>query len=95
LSIKKEPKESSPDDGDAKPTKLKRKYSIRDVVKQIYRDRIEQEIPHKSTDKEYIGCYQLAVTKIQLNMTEEDLEHVKKVMDLWNTEGIPPDMQLK
>jgi hypothetical protein len=95
LSIRNESKDSSQGDEDAKPTKLKHKYSIRDVIKQIYRDRIEEEIPHKSTDKRYIGCYQRAVTKIHQNMTDDDLEHAESVMDLWNNEGVPPEMQLK
>ena len=95
MSIKNESKDSSQGDEDAKPTKLRHKYSIRDVIKQIYRDRIEEEIPHKTTDKRYISCYQRAVTKIHQNMTDDDLERAQNVMDSWNNEAVPPDMQLK
>jgi len=53
-------KESSKGDDDSKPSKLKLTYKIRDVIKKNYRERIEQEIPYKSSDKEYLSCYQSA-----------------------------------
>jgi hypothetical protein len=88
-------KEAGPEVQETKPKKVKMEYTIRDVVKQHYSSRVDQEIPFKSTDKEYIGSYQRAVTTVLNEMTEEDLEEVEKVLDLWNKKGAPSDLQLK
>ena len=80
---------------DPKPTKLKQVYTIRDVIKQNHRSLVEAEIPHKSTDKDYIGSYQRAVTAVLKNMAEEDLEEAEEIVELWNKQGAPPEVQLK
>jgi hypothetical protein len=87
--------ESSNDDEDPKPNKLKKTYKIRDVVKQVYHKRIEEAIPYKSTEKEYIGCYQRTVTTIQNNLTNVELKEAEQTLDKWNKMGVPADMQLK
>jgi len=81
--------------GDLKPAKLKKVYTIRDVIKSIYQSRVDDEIPYKSTDKEYIGSYQRAVTAVLKNMSKKDLVEAEKILNLWNAEGPPPDVQLK
>lgn len=78
-----------------KPTKVKGVYSIRDVIKKLHPELINAEIPHKSTDKEYIGSYQRAVTTVLGNLSEEDLEEAEKMREVWNQEGAPADVQLK
>jgi len=74
---------------------VKKVYTIRDVVKQNHRDLIEEEIPHKSNDKEYISNYQRAVTAVINKMTEEELEAAEKIVELWNEQGAPSDVQMK
>jgi len=81
--------------GDPKPAKLKKVYTIRDVIKSNYQSLVDDEIPYKSTDKEYIGSYQRAVTTVLKNMGKKDLGDAEKTLNLWNTEGPPPDVQLK
>lgn len=56
---------------------------------------MEAEIPYDSTDKEYIGSYQRAVTAVIKNMSKKDLKEVEKTVDIWNKQGAPSDMQLK
>lgn len=87
--------DAEPEVQTAKPKKVKKIYSIRDVIKQHYRARVDEEIPYKSTDKEYLGSYQRAVTTVLNNMTEEDLEEAQNMVDDWNKEGGPSDVQLK
>ena len=86
---------SEPEAPEAKPRKVKKAYSIRDVIKQHYRTLVEKEIPYKSTDKEYLGSYQRAVTTVLRNMTEEDLEEAQSIMERWNKDGAPSHVQLK
>lgn len=88
-------KEATTEDGDPKPIKIKQIYTIRDVIKQNYRDLVEAEIPYDPTDKEYIGSYQRAVSKVIESMGDEDLEEAEKIVNLWNQQGAPSDLQLK
>lgn len=90
--MKKEPVVESED---PKPKKAKQVYTIRDVIKQNYRSLIEENIPFKSTDKEYLGSYQKAVSTVVENMTEEDRQEADDLVELWNKNGAPSDMQLK
>jgi hypothetical protein len=80
---------------DRKPAKIKRIYTVRDVVKQNYRALVEAEIPFKSTDKQFIGSYQRAVTTVIRNLSDEDLEEAKKIAEIWSQQGAPPEAQLK
>lgn len=70
-------------------------FTIRDVIKKNYRDRIEAEIPHEPKTKEYIAAYQSAVTKVIQNLDDDDLEVVENLVEEWNKEGAPPEIQLK
>jgi hypothetical protein len=88
-------KETTVEVGDPKPTKIKQVYTIRDVVKQHYRERVEAKIPYKPTDKEYIGSYQRAVTTVVNNMSDEDVEEAEEIVELWNKRGAPAEVQLK
>ena len=74
-------KKSATESGDPKPVKIKQVYSIRDVIKQNYQDLIQDEIPYNSSDKCYLGSYQRAVTTVQKNMTESDLEEAQKIVN--------------
>lgn len=88
-------KESTVKGGDPKPTKVKQVYSLRDVIKQHHRGLVEAEIPYKPTDKEYIGSYQRAVTTVLKNMSEKEVEEAEEIVDSWNKEGAPAEVQLK
>jgi hypothetical protein len=81
--------------GDPQPKKIKQVYTIRDVIKQHYRDLVEAQISFKPTDKEYIGSYQRAVTTVLKNMTEEEVEEAEEILESWNKQGAPPEIQLK
>ena len=80
---------------DTEPTKLKKIYSLRDVVKQVYRDLVEAEIPYRPTDPEYIGSYQRAVTTVIQNMAKRDIEEAEKIVESWNKRGPPLAVQRK
>ena len=88
-------KKSATEGGDAKPVKIKQVYSIRDIIKQNYQDLVQDEIPYISSDKCYLGSYQRVVTTVHKNMTENDLEEAQKIVNLWNVQGAPSDVQLK
>jgi len=88
-------KETATEGGDPKPTKLKPVYTIRDVIKQNYRNLVEAEIPHKPNDKDYISKYQRAVTTVLDTMSKKDLEKAQEIVNLWNKEGAPVEVQLK
>lgn len=78
-----------------KPKKVKPTYAIRDVVKENYRSLIDSEIPYPPGEPEYICRFQAAVTKVLNNMSEEDLEEAEKVVEQWNKEGAPSEVQLR
>lgn len=80
---------------DTKPKKVKLIYTIRDVIKQQYRDLVEKEIPHKSTDKEYLGQYQKAVSKVLNNMSDDQKEEAENLLNSWNKDGAPREVQIK
>ena len=88
-------KEAQPAAEAPKPKKLKPIYKLRDVVKKLYRWRIEDKIPYKSTEPEYLGRYQKAVSDVLDDMTEEELEEAETLLEQWNKEGGPSDLQLK
>lgn len=78
-----------------KPSKLKETYTIRDVIKQNYRTLVNDQIPCKPTDKDYIGCFQRAVTTVLRNMDEDDLETAQTILAKWNQEGAPVKVKSK
>jgi len=88
-------KSTGDDEDEVKPTKIKQFYTVRDVVKRNYKELVEAEIPFKSTEKNYIGNYQRAVTTVIDQMSEEDLEELEKIVDLWNAKGAPVEVQRK
>jgi hypothetical protein len=79
----------------AKPKKLKQMYTIRDVIKQNYRALVNDQIPYKPTDKGYLPSFQRAVTTVLKNMSDEELETAETMVEKWNTEGAPSEVQLK
>jgi hypothetical protein len=87
--------ESSKDSGPPKPTKIKQTYKIRDVIKEVYRKRIEKEIPYKPGDTKYLRSYQTAVTTIYEKLTDDELQAAENTLESWNKLGVPPHMQLK
>ena len=90
-------KESSKGDDDStpKPSKAKQPFKMREVVQQLYRERIEENIPFSPKDKGYIGCYQHAVMNFVNNMSEEERKEVESTLESWNKQGLPQAVQLK
>jgi len=84
-----------PKAGPSKPKKAKKNYTIRDVLKELYRPLIDDAIPYKSSDAEYLGSYQKAVTTVWNNMSEEDADVVEAILEQWNKDGAPSPVQLK
>jgi len=74
---------------------LKQKYKIRDVIKEIYRERVKELIPVKYSDKSHIGSYQKALSTVCNNLTDEELEKAESILDTWNEQGAPADFKLK
>ena len=88
-------KESNKEGESSKRRKGKQTYKIRDVIKQLYRDRIEDEIPVKPTHKDYIGHYQRALTTVQTNLSGDELKEAEAMLEEWCKEGLPREVQLK
>ena len=78
-----------------KPKKVKPIYTIRDVIKQNYRELVKKKIPFKPNDHKYIGSYQRAVTEVMKNMAEEDLTAVEEIAKDWSEQGSPAEVKLK
>jgi len=87
--------ESDNDDENPKPSKLKKTYTLRDVVKQVHHKQIEEAIPHKSTEKGYLGCYQRTLSTILNSLSNVELKEAENILDAWNKRGAPADVQLK
>lgn len=90
-------KESSKDvqDDVERPKKAKTTYNARDIIKYNHREKIDSEIAMKPNSKRYLGSYQRAVTTILAGMEDEEMEEIQNVVDLWNEEGAPSELQLK
>jgi hypothetical protein len=80
---------------DPKPKEIKQVYTIWDVIKQHYCDLVEAQISFKPTNKEYIGSYQHAITTVLKNITEEEVEEAEEILESWNKQRAPPEVQLK
>lgn len=65
------------------------------MIKQKYRELVETHIPYESSDKKYLSSYQQAVTTVLEEMSKDDLEAVQNIVDKWNDQGAPSDLQLK
>ena len=77
------------------PQKVKPIYTIRDVIKQNYRELVEKKIPFKPTDCKYIESYQWAVTEVMENMAEEDLTAAEEIAKDWSEQGTLAEVKLK
>lgn len=96
--IKGSPKKESSEEPQVdvkKPKKAKMVYTARDVIKYNHRELIDGEIALKSNDDRYLGGYQRAVTKVLEGMNDEEMEEIGNIVDTWNKEGAPSDLQLK
>lgn len=65
------------------------------MIKQHYRHLVEKENPFKSNEEKYLGSYQKAVTAVIKKMSDEELEEVEDILEMWNKDGGPSDVQLK
>lgn len=86
---------TKPKPGPSKNRKPKPVYTVRDVLTELYRPAIDAEIALKSTDPDYLGSYQRAVTTVWNNMDDEQAEEVWDLVKEWNKEGAPTAIQLK
>jgi hypothetical protein len=89
-------KEDIPEEEDkSKPKNPKPIYNLRDVIKQIYSNRVQNENPYKPNDKAFVGNYQKAVTTVIEKLTEEELQEAEELVETWNEQGPPAEFQLK
>jgi len=95
LEESKEVAEAKPKVEGRKPKKVKPIYTVRDVIKHHHRSLIDDEIPFNSGEPEYLARFQGATTTVLNNMSEEDLEEVENILEAWNKEGAPSEVQLK
>lgn len=79
----------------AKPKNTRQVYTIRDVIKQNYQSLVDEQNPYKSNDKRYLSSYQLAVNAVIDNLDKEELDKVEKLVESWNKDGAPSELQLK
>lgn len=96
VCLKKErsPTEESIDDV-KKPRKIKKVYTVRDVVKQKHCSLINKEIPYNPQTKEYLGNYQRAVTTVLKEMDSDERKKLEELAESWNEEGAPREVQFK
>ena len=80
---------------DAKPTKIKGAYTARDVIKQKYHLLVDGEIPFNPQMKEYLGCYQHAVTMVLGRLDSSECKTVEELAQSWNEQGAPREVQVK
>ena len=72
-----------------KPTKIKQTYMVRDFIKQNHCSLVDAEIPFNPQTKEYLGCYQQAVTAVLERMDSGEPSRLEKLAQLWNKQGAP------
>jgi hypothetical protein len=85
----------APDEDDPKPSKLKQTYTIRDVVMQMYPELVAAENPYSPSDRQYIGSFQRSVTNAVSKLDEDNLKEVEEMLEKWNKDGAPSEVQLK
>ena len=56
---------------------------------------MEEHIPFKTNDPQYISCYQKAVTAVHSEMTEEELAEAEEIAKEWSTQGSSREAKLK
>jgi len=80
--------------------KIERKIPLRRVVGKLKGAEIDQIISDKHPnlpkgDKTYPGIYQQAVTELMDQMSDEETQEMKEVLDEWQSSGPPLDIRLK
>ena len=80
---------------DVKPTKIKGAYTARDVIKQKYCSLVNGKITFNPQMKEYLGCYQCAVTTVLGRLDSSERKKVEELAQSWNEQGAPHEVQVK
>ena len=88
-------KEESGNEGLKSKKKRKQVYTIREVIKQQYRNRVDSKIPYPSNDKRYISSYQRAVMTVLNNMEKKEREEAENILRQWNENGPPSNIQIR
>lgn len=83
----------------ARPSRYKKVYTERDVVKFFYKQAVNDRAEKKSGDrkgsKAYLKAYNKALSYIIEKLTEDDYKKVHDTADEWNSTGPPPHVQLQ
>jgi hypothetical protein len=84
--------------GDSAPKKgCKKTTSLRDVVKVIYKDRIRDFVSAQTDElagrPSWLSRYPNALTQVMGALTQDELAEAEKLVDDWNDDGPPRDVQ--
>ena len=80
---------------DARPTNIKGAYTARDVIKQNDCLLVDGKILFNPQTKEYLGCYQRAVTMVLGRLDSSECKKVEELAQSWNEQGAPHEVQVK
>jgi hypothetical protein len=80
--------------------KLERKIPLRRVVGKLRADQIHDLVKDTNPEVEkghqaYPGCFQKALTRLMMELTEEEMEEMETVRLEWQISGPPIDVRLK
>ena len=80
-------------------TKKQKYHHIRDVVKFLYKEKIDSIISIKTTEnaghKDWLKHHPAAVTQCIEEMTEEDRKEAQLQLEEWKNQGISEEIQRK
>jgi hypothetical protein len=81
----------------ARPSKYKKVYNERDVVRACYKTKVNSRAIKKGGpkgSKAYIKVYARALSWVIEKLSEADYAKVQKTVKHWNTSGPPPEVQI-
>ena len=74
-------------------------YTIRDVAKQMWSDKIKKfildEYGVSPTDPGFIGSYSGAVSKVIEQASQEEIKELENLVNEWNAQAVAEDIQQK
>lgn len=83
----------------ARPSRYKKVYTDRDVVKFFYKNAVSTRAEKKGGDrkgsKAYLKAYAKALSHVIDKLSEEDYQKVRDTTEEWNSTGPPPHVQLQ
>jgi hypothetical protein len=79
--------------------KFLKSYKLRDAVPVVCKDEVEKEMECLSngvdSSRSRLKFYPTAITKVLESLKGDKLKEVQKMVEVWNLEGAPQDIQIK